>query len=200
LVELKNKIIKMEEIEVKFLNIDPVKTEKKLVALGAKRIFEKLYRRRVFDYPDYRLDKSGAWLRLRDEGEKITLTFKKRIEIDSGENGNDVTAEETGIVVNDFDMTTEMLLKLGFIEKHYVENKRIRYMLGDIEFDIDTYPQLEPYIEIEAPSWEKIDKGTKLLGFDKKNRKIYSATQIYKQKGIIVDDYKEITFDRMIKK
>jgi adenylate cyclase class 2 len=190
----------MEEIEVKFLNIDPVLIEKKLFELGAKKIFEKLYRRRVFDYPDYRLDKSGAWLRLRDEGEEITLTFKQRLGMKKGGNGNDISTEETGIRVNDFDATVNLLLKLGFVEKHYVENKRIRYMLDDIEFDIDFYPKLEPFIEIEAPSWKKIDEAIKLLNFDPKDKKIFSATQIYAQMGIIVDDYKEITFDRIIKK
>ena len=190
----------MEEIEVKFLNIDPVLMEKKLVELGAKKIFEKLYRRRVFDYHDYRLDKSGAWLRLRDEGEEIVLTFKQRIGIKKGENGNDVSTEETSIRVNDFDATANLLLRLGFVEKHYVENKRIRYILDDIEFDIDFYPKLEPFIEIEASSWEKINEAIKLLNFDPKDKKIFSATQIYAQIGIIVDDYKEITFDRMIKK
>ena len=171
-----------------------------MTGLGAKKIFEKLYRRRVFDYPDYRLDKSGAWLRLRDEGKEIVLSFKQRLGMGKGENGNDVSTEEISVRVDDFDTTTSMLKRLGFVEKHYVENKRTRYILDDIEFDIDIYPRLEPFIEIEAPSWEKIDEAIKLLDLNPKDKKIFSATQIYAQKGIIVDDYKEITFDRMIKK
>ncbi len=41
-----------EEIECKFLDIDPLLIENKLVALGAKRHFKKLFRRYVFDFPD----------------------------------------------------------------------------------------------------------------------------------------------------
>ena len=63
----------MEEIEVKFLNIGPDLIEAKLKKLGAKKVFEKIYKRRVFNYPDLRLDKAGAWVRLRDEGDKIAL-------------------------------------------------------------------------------------------------------------------------------
>ena len=59
----------MEEIEVKFLNIDSDLMEKKLLKIGAKKVFEKLYHRKVFDYPDLRLNDQGAWVRLRDEGE-----------------------------------------------------------------------------------------------------------------------------------
>ena len=45
-------------------------------------------------------------------------------------------------------------------------------MKGDIEFDIDTWPQLNPYLEIEAPSWGKIDEAIKMLGLNIKDKKI----------------------------
>ena len=189
----------MEEIEVKFLNIDTDLIIKKLEDLGAKKIFDQLYRRRVFDYPDWRLDKDSSWLRLRDEGEKITLAFKKRI--NPGLNGlNDQGMEEREIEVSDFEKTADILLSIGFVEKHYVENRRIRYVLDDIEFDIDFYPQLEPYLEIEASSWEKIEEAIKLLSLDSSDKKIFSATQVYSQSGINVDDYQKITFEEIILK
>ncbi|MBL7156311.1 MAG: CYTH domain-containing protein [Candidatus Pacebacteria bacterium] len=143
----------MEEIEVKFLNINPDLTQKKLKEIGAKKIFEKLYKRRVFDYPDLRLDKKGAWIRLRDEGEKITLSFKQRIGIEA-HNGtvNDKTMQEVEIEVSDFEKTSKLLLEIGFKQKFYQENKRIRYQFENVEFDIDFWPCLEPYLEIEAPS------------------------------------------------
>jgi adenylate cyclase class 2 len=191
----------MEEIEVKFLNIDSVLMESKLEAIGAKKIFEKLYKRRIFDYPDLRLNKKGAWIRLRDEGEKITLTYKERIGMKTFDGKtNDDSMEEIEINVNDFEKTAEMLNKIGFIEKFYQENKRIRYQLNDIEFDIDFWPQLDPYLEIEAPSWEKIDEAIKLLELNPEDKRIFSTTQIYKLKGIEDIDYKEITFKGLVKR
>ena len=191
----------MEEIEVKFLNVDPASIENKLMAIGAERMFEKLYRRRIFDYPDLRLHKKGAWIRLRDEGEKITLTYKERIGMKTFDGKtNDDSMEEIEINVSDFDKTAELLNKAGFIEKFYQENKRIRYQLNNIEFDIDFWPQLEPYLEIEAPSWEKIDEAIKLLELNPEDKRIFSTTQIYKLKGIEDIDYKEITFNGLIKR
>ena len=191
----------MEEIEVKFLNIDPVLMENKLKAIGAKKIFEKLYKRRTFDYPDLRLHKKGAWIRLRDEGEKVTLTYKERIGVKTFDGKtNDDSMEEIEIIVSDFMKTAELLNRMGFVEKFYEENRRIRYLLEDIEFDIDFWPQLDPYLEIEAPSWEKIDEGIKLLGLNPKDKKIFSTNQVYKLKGIDELDYKEITFKGMIKR
>jgi adenylate cyclase class 2 len=191
----------MEEIEVKFLNIDSVLMENKLKAIGAKKIFEKLYKRRTFDYPDLRLHKKGAWIRLRDEGEKVTLTYKERIGVKTFDGKtNDDSMEEVEIIVSDFTKTAELLNRMGFIEKFYEENKRIRYLLEDIEFDIDFWPQLDPYLEIEAPSWGKIDDGIKLLGLNPEDKKIFSTNQVYKLKGIDELDYKEITFKGMIKR
>lgn len=190
----------MEEKEVKFLNIDPDLIEKKLNKIGAKRIFEILYKRKVFDYPDYRLDKVGAWLRVRDEGDRIMLAYKQRTGIGAGKNGNDEGMEETEVEVGDFDKTCEILLKVGLIEKHYWENKRIRYMLDDIEFDIDFWPELKPYLEIEAPLWESVDRGIALLGLNPDNAKKFSTAQVYELSGINSNDYKIGTFNKMIKR
>ena len=191
----------MEEIEVKFLNIDPEAIQKKFADIGAKKSGEYFYRRRVFDYPDWRLDKQGAWLRLRDEGDRITLSFKQRLGIKSHDgNESDDGMEEVEIIVDDFDKTALLLVRIGFVEKHYAENKRIRWVKEEVEFDIDTFPELEPYREREARSWEKIDEAILWLDLNPADKKIFSANQIYALKGINVADYARITFAGMIKK
>jgi len=191
----------MEEIEVKFLNIDPKETEKKLKEAGAEKVFDKVYRRKVFDYPDLRLNDRGAYLRLRDEGDKITLTFKQRLGVKSHDGKtNDEGMEEIEIKVSDFEKTAELLTKMGLKEKFYEENRRIRHQLGDIEFDIDFWPLLDPYLEIEAPSWEKIDEAIKLLKLDPKDKKIFSTYQVYQLKGIDENDYQILTFEKTVKK
>jgi len=191
----------MEEIEVKFLNIDAEEISAKLESIGAKKIFHRLYKRKVFDYPDLRLDKKGAWIRLRNEGDKITLAFKQRIGVKAHDGSvDDKSMEEIEIKVSDFEKTGEFLKSVGLKEKTYQENKRIRYIFEKIEFDIDFWPHLEPYLEIEADSWEEIDKAIKLLGLNPEEKRIFSTHQVYKLKGIDEEEYKEMTFDRMVKK
>ena len=191
----------MQEIEVKFINIDQDKLQLKLAEIGAKKIGEYFYRRRVFDYPDWRLDKAASWLRLRDEGDCITLSFKKRTGADAHDGtSNDTGMEEIEVKVNDFDRTAELILKLGFIEKHYAENKRVRWIKDDVEFDIDTYPELEPYLEIEAPTWEKVDKAIEWLELNSADKKIFSANQAYALKGINVGEYTRLAFDGLVKR
>ncbi|MFA6422153.1 MAG: CYTH domain-containing protein [Candidatus Buchananbacteria bacterium] len=191
----------MEEIEVKFLNINPEEIQEKLKEIGAEKVGEFFYRRRVFDYPDWRLDKAYSWLRLRDEGDKITLSFKKRLGVTCHDGiTNDTGMEEIEIIVSDFEDTANLILNLGFIEKHFAENKRIRWVKDGVEFDIDTFPGLEPYLEIEAPSWERIDEAIAWLGLNSEDKKIFSTNQIYKLKGIVVADYVRLTFDELTKR
>ena len=128
----------MEEIEVKFLDIDKEKIEARIKDLGGRNVFSSLYKRIVFDFPDLRLDKNNSWLRLRDEGHRITLAFKKRLGVKS-QNGkkNDEGMEEIEVEVDDFEKTANILRRIGLLEKHYVENRRTRYILADVELDID---------------------------------------------------------------
>lgn len=191
----------MEEFEIKFININQAEVEQKLLALGAKKIREYHFRRVIFDYPDFRLDKQGAWLRLRDEGEKITLTFKQRINenLDSL-NGNDEGMYERETMVDDFDSTNEILLKTGLIQKMYQENKRIKYMIDEVECDIDIWPLLNPYLEIEGKSWGEVYQVAERLGFKKEDAKIYSANQIYRLQGLDDRNYTRLTFEEQVER
>jgi len=191
----------MEEIEVKFLNIDPEEISAELEGLGAEKLFDRLYKRRVFDYPDLRLNQKGAWIRLRDEGDKVTLAFKQRLGVKAHDGSvDDEGMQEIEIKVNDFEKTAHFLTSIGFKEKIYQENRRIRYVFEGIEFDIDFWPRLKPYLEIEAPSWKEIDKAIKLLRLNLEEKRIFSTHQIYQLEGIDEKEYQEMTFNRMIKK
>ncbi len=189
----------MEEIEVKFLDVDPDKMEKKLVEIGAKKAFDRIFKIKVFDYPDLRLNDDASWVRLRDEGDKITLSFKKRLGAKDGIENDDGMLEYE-VVVSQFEETAMIFLSIGLIQKYYEEKRRIRYFLDDIEFDIDFCPALSPYLEIETNSWEKIDHAIALLGLNPTDKKIFSTTQVYKQNGIRMLDYKELSFKGLIKR
>lgn len=191
----------MEEIEVKFLNIDPEVIQNKLREVDAEKISEYFYRRRVFDYPDLRLNEKGAWIRVRDEGDRVTLAYKERLGVQSHDGSvSDTGMKEIEVMVSDFDTTAQFLEAIGLKEKFYEEQKRIRWTKNDVEFDIDFWPALEPYLEIEAPSWEKIDKAIGLLGLNPEDKKIFSTNQVYKLKGINELDYKRITFEGGLEK
>lgn len=186
-----------EEVEVKFLDVDPAQIQKKLEKIGAEKDGEYFQRWRTFDYPDWRLDKQGAWIRLRDEGNgHISLSYKQRLGMSREKGSNDKGMKEVEVHVSDFNKMAAILRDIGFVEKHYAEKKRIHWMKDGTEFDLDFYPELNPYLEIEASSWEKIDEATRLLGLKKEDQKRFSANQVYALKGIEVSTLQQITFDK----
>lgn len=189
----------MDEIEVKFLNISPGKIEQKLKALGAVKVFDRLFKRRVFDYPDLRLNSRGAFIRVRDEGDKIMLAYKERQCLGQN-NGNDTGMKEIQFEVKDFTLACDFLLAVGLYEKFYEENRRICFRLNHTEFDIDFWPLLNPYLEIEAATRQEIDQAVSLLGLNPADQKVFTTFQIYELNGINELDYEILTLEKQIKK
>ena len=149
------------EIEAKFTDINQTELRAKLQTIGATLQHpERLMRRKVFDYPDERLYGEGAWIRVRDEGDKITLSFKKLL--DRSLHGT----KEITITVNNFDETCNLLQAMGLISKSYQETKRETWIFDDCEITIDTWPWIPELAEIEASSEEKVRDVAQKLGFD----------------------------------
>lgn len=156
------------EWEVKFLNINKDELRKKLRALKAKLVKpESLYKRAVFFLPKGHEIK-GGWLRVRDEGDKITMSLKVVT------NGKVDAQQEVMVVVDNYDKARQLLTKIGCVEKAYQETKREIWQLGETEITIDEWPYLEPYVEIEGPSEEVIKRVSGILGFNY-NQGIFGA-------------------------
>ncbi len=188
-----------QEFEVKILNIVVENIEEKLKKIGAKKEGDYFYRSCSFDYPGFTLDKEAAWVRLRDEGKKIMLAYKRRLGVKSS-SGDDDGMEQVEVEVGDFEMTKHFLLKIGLIVKFEQEKKRTRWKKDDVEFDIDTWPKLEPYLEIESSSDEKVCEAMSWLGIDKKDALRCSTTQIYEMNGVRDKDYISMTFGEWVKR
>lgn len=176
-----------KEIERTILEIDVDEVKKKLEKIGAKKFYERKQLRKIYDFPDKRLDKEDAWIRLRTDGEKTTLTLKKHTK------GFD---EEIEVSVGDFEKTNMLLKRLGLEDLYTQENKRIRYKLGKITFDIDFWPRIPPYLEVEAETEEDVKKGVELLGFKMKDTIIKNTLDLYRERyGIDLHSVKELRFE-----
>jgi adenylate cyclase, class 2 len=191
-----------EEIEVKYLDIDKEKIVQRLKSIGATKIGDIFLRHISFDFPDYRLDKDHSWVRLRDEGNKIVIAFKKRLGVSSQDGSkNDKGMEEIEVVVDSFKETREFLKKIGLIEKHgEAQKKRSKWKKNGVCFDIDTIALIPTYLEIEAGSWDEVHEAIRELDLNPEDKKICSANQLLKIYGIDTNDYRTINFDEVVKK
>lgn len=172
-----------KEIEAKFINIDKDQIIKALEGIGASKVYdERLLRRCVYSLP---IEKPGAWARVRDEGDKITMSYKRVV--NRSLNG----VEEVELVVDDFNKAREFLCSVGLSEKAYQETKRLRYYIEseNVEFDIDTWPGLNPFIEIEADNASKVRKYAEKLGFNWSEAMFGSADFVYAREYNVTEDW-----------
>ncbi len=184
------------EIEAKFLNIDIKEIRKKLLSIGATQVQPKrLMKRKILDYPDAKLDEIGGWVRVRNEGDKTTLSYKQQ---------NDASlhgTKEINIVVDDFDETSNFLNAIGMAEKSYQETKRESWVLNGTEIEIDTWPWVPTFIEIESPDEESIKEVVKQLDLKLEDAFHGGVAIVYRQYYDVteaeVNTLKTITFDEI---
>jgi adenylate cyclase, class 2 len=164
------------EIEAKFLKIDIEDVRARLKASGAELEHPmRLMRRNQFDHTDQRYQQSNfsERLRIRDEGDKLTMTYKKSLP-----DSNYPAEIET--TVGSYEAAKQLLTAIGLHSFSYQESKRETWRLNDAEVVIDIWPWLDPYIEIEGPSEESIKAASVTLGFDWANAAYGSVDTAYR--------------------
>ena len=178
------------EIEAKFLDIDPEEMRERLRNLGAELIHpEVLMKRKVFDHPT---NKQGDWLRVRDEGGKITMSYKKVI--DRTVHGT----KEINIEVSHFDNACAILAAAQLRLGSYQETRREKWILDGAEVTLDTWPWIPTFVEIEASSETQLRSVAKKLALDW-DKALYGSVEPAYQKYYDVTEaeingWKEIVF------
>lgn len=149
------------EIEAKFLDINLIQIREKLTTIGAQLMQpERLMKRKNFDFPDFRLEKNNGWIRVRDEGNKITLSYKQL-------NARTLHGtEEASVIVDDFEQTCSILTAIGLVNYSYQETKRESWRYQDVEIEIDTWPWIPPFLEIEGQSESAVKQISQKLNLD----------------------------------
>lgn len=172
------------EYEIRILDINKEEMIEKLEKLGAKENGVYFQRRYVYDLKPAHKSK---WIRLRTNGKKATLAYKN-VEANQIDGTKEVEFE-----VDNFDIANEFLEKIGFQSKAYQENERIQYILNGVEIDIDTWPLIPTYMEIEGKSSDEVLKIKDLLGINDDKIVTLSCEDIYKEfYGIDMTKIKEL--------
>ena len=163
------------EYEAKFINIDKNAIREKLRSSNATLVKPEFLQKRVsFNFPKGH-EVEGGWIRVRDEKDKVTMSVKII-------NGSKITNQkEICLKIDSFNEAEKFLVVLGCERKSYIENKRELWKIEDVEITLDEWPFIEPFVEIEADSEEKVKKISKLLGFDY-SQALFGSTDIITQK------------------
>jgi adenylate cyclase class 2 len=183
-----------KEIETRFLEIDKDELVKKLVSLGAVDKGEEKLDEIIFHAAD------GSWLgkrkfvRIRKTKDKIKLSYKENIaqRVDS--------AREIELEVSDMEKCSEFLEKVGLKAMRRLEKYRHTFQLGDVAVDIDTWPKIPTYVEVEGPSVEALQNVCKKLGLDWEKRFDGDAREVFRKYGYDLDKIDVITFNEFVER
>ncbi|MEO6761085.1 MAG: class IV adenylate cyclase [Candidatus Saccharimonadales bacterium] len=163
-----------KEIEAKFLDVDFDDVRKKLEAAGAVCLTPmRLMRRVTFDSAEMKA--RNGWVRVRDEGDRVTVTYKQVDELSV----DGVFEVET--IVEDFDAMVDIFKQTGIADGSFQESKRETWELDKAEIVLDEWPWLKPYIEIEGKTEEAIREVAKKLDFDWDQAKFGDVMVAYRQ-------------------
>jgi len=181
------------EYEATYININKDEIRKRLKDSGA--ILERpefLQKRIPFDLSEER-NNLHTFARVRDEGDKITMSIKS-VDGDKIHNQNELC-----LTVDNFDHAVKFLELLGCIPKSYQESKRELWVLDGVEITIDTWPFLEPLVEVEGKSEEEVRIVSEKIGFDYSKALFCGTDKIYEMKYSIpyteVNQMPKIIFD-----
>lgn len=160
------------EIEVKFPNVNHDSIRKRLTEIGAVCEQPMRLMRRVVYHNDH-MSRKGAFLRVRDEGYRATLTYKQfdRDSIDG--------AKEHEVIVSNFDAAVAAIDATGLMHDTYQESKRETWKYKQVEIVLDEWPWVDPYIEIEGPHEKSVEEVANLLQFDWNNAVYGGVANIY---------------------
>jgi adenylate cyclase class 2 len=178
-----------KEIEVRFLEIGQEQLMQKLKDLGAENHGEDFLEEVIF------YDKDLTWkdkfVRLRKNAEGILLTYKHhKAETLDG-------VEEIEFKVSDFNKAEIFLERLGVSAYRHQQKKRHSFKLDEVVFDIDTWPHIPTYVELEGPSEEALKEAAEKTGLDWKDVVFENARTVIENKyHIPVGTMKWFTFDR----
>lgn len=183
------------EFEATFKNISKDEFRDKLRDLGAEMVKEEfLQKRSTFNVPrGCKINES--WLRVRDEVDKITLTFKS-----GGKQSAIEDQKEIELKVDNYEEAKKFLEVLGCRKKSYQETKREIWKLDEVEVMIDEWPFLEPFAEIEGKNEEEVKKASEKLGFDYNDAVFGPVSILYSEKYGVTEKFvnnevKEILFN-----
>jgi adenylate cyclase class 2 len=178
-----------KEIEVRFLEIDPETIKEKALKAGFVDLGEDFFYETIFYDKDLEWIKNRKvvtrFVRLRKTKDGVRLTYKNhRQDIKTSE------ATEIEFTVSDMQSASDLLSELGLVAFRTQEKRRHSFKKGETMIDIDTWPKVPTYVEIEGPDEDKLKETAAALGLDWEKAEYLNA-------GNLIEKYYQLEVSRM---
>lgn len=180
-----------QEIECRFLEIDKKGLIKKLFELGAEDKGEVVLDETIIYDADLKWRDEQKFARLRKSGNKVELTYKdQKIQTVDG-------TYELELTIDDYDKGLLFIQKIGLVPFRRQQKIRHSFILNNVTIDIDTWPLIPTYVELEGNSEEELKIVAKQLELDWKDADFHNARWVIENVyNVPVGSYKLFTFEK----
>ena len=135
---------------------------------------------------------SKKWIRVRQTNDKTTIAVKHIL---AANKTSIQQMQETEIEVASIKDANNLLEALGYSFKSYQEKERVTYVLDGYELDIDTWPGIPTYVEVEGKDEKDLEIIVNKLGYKLSDTVSCTADQIYEKYGLSMFDNRELKFE-----
>ena len=151
------------EIETKVLDIDVKAVLKILTSIGAHEVSKTRLSVRWYRIVGIREGQDPWFLRIRSDLQGIhEVTWKAKSDI----LGTARKHKEINFTVSEPEKVADLFEELGLEQYAYQVKDRTSLVLKDWKFEIDEYPNMPAFLEIEGKSEEHIREAIKLLDLE----------------------------------
>jgi predicted adenylyl cyclase CyaB len=206
------------EKEIKILDVEPLSLSQKIELLGAKKVLDDLTQIKCFDITDNfkpelipdkykdisdklsqltttkKLRDQNFHLRARKQANHFEFTLKYAV------NSESTVKEEVEINIelsqNEWENIENILSTAGLEMVARQEKKRTSWIYEplNLHLDMDTWPGVPTYLEIEGNTEQDIQQGIKLLGLEHLETSTESGSKLFARYG--VNFYSNLVFNR----
>lgn len=165
----------MRETELRGVIPDEAVCVERLVAAGARPVFEGRLEDRRFDTPDFALAARDVVLRLRvsrqDDEARATLDLKGPTSYEGGFKHRD----ETSVGISDAESMVHILEQIGLSVSREIDRDVRVFALDDAIVRLERFPRMDLLAEVEGPP-DAIERAIATLGL---SRDAFTAERLY---------------------
>jgi adenylate cyclase class 2 len=180
----------MKEIETKILEVDTEKVISLLEKIGAQKIQDTRLMVDWYSLSNIKNNIHPWYLRVRKTSDGKSEISWKSIEKHVG---NTRQSDEININTSDFEKSKQFLEAIGLVHYAHQEKDRKSFVFKDWQFDLDQYPGMPAYLEIEGTSEEHVGEAIQLLQLENHEALSQGETKLIRERYGL--DWNNMRFD-----
>lgn len=179
------------EVEVRFLDVNKDELITKIKSLGGEDFGELMLEETIFyDFRD-EWRENHKLVKIRDNSKKVTVTYKHFMEVSID------GTEEIEFEVSNKNSAKMFLEKCGLVAFREQQKLRHTFKLDEVIIDIDTWPKIPTYIELEGVDEKSIKQAANKLGLDWTNAVFETPGKVIEKRyNIPITTLRYFKFDR----